>query len=73
MLILPLIVNGVVIAVISAELIAISSGLASADELLAVSSVSGLLTLASYKLSKDALSHATGTRNLSKEQAVPDD
>ncbi len=72
MVILPLIVNGVVIAVIGAELIAISLGIVSADELLVVSSISGLLTLASFKLSKDALVHINGTAEVTEDQ-VPED
>ena len=55
MVILPLIINGIVIAVIGAELIAVSLGVVSADQLLVASTISGLLTLLSFKLSKDAL------------------
>lgn len=56
MIILPLIINGIVIAVIGTELVAISLGIVSADQLLVASTISGLLTLLSFKLSKDALS-----------------
>jgi hypothetical protein len=52
---IPVIVNALVICVISAELIAISLGMVSADQLLVSSTISGLLTLLSFKLSKDAL------------------
>jgi hypothetical protein len=55
MIILPLIINGLVIAVIGTELIAVSLGVVSADQLLVASTLSGLLTLLSFKLSKDAL------------------
>lgn len=56
MIILPLIINGIVIAAIGMELIAVSMGLVSADQLLVASTISGLLTLLSFKLSRDALS-----------------
>ncbi len=56
MIILPIVINGVVIAVIATELIAIALGLVSADQLLVTSTISALLTLLSFKLSKDALS-----------------
>jgi hypothetical protein len=61
MIILPLIINGIVIAVIGTELIAVSLGVVSADQLLVASTISGLLTLLSFKLSKDALSLINGT------------
>ena len=56
MIVLPLIINGIVVAVIGTELVAISLGIVSADQLLVTSTISGLLTLLSFKLSKDALS-----------------
>jgi hypothetical protein len=56
MIVLPLIINGIVVAVIGTELVAISLGIVSADQLLVTSIISGLLTLLSFKLSKDALS-----------------
>ncbi len=55
MVLLPLIVNAIVIGAIGVELIAMALGKVNANELLAVSTISGLLTLASFKLSKDAL------------------
>ena len=70
MVILPLIINGIVIAVIGTELIAISLGLVSADQLLVASIISGLLTILSFKLSKDALSLINGDPAPLEEQAV---
>lgn len=55
MILIPLIVNAIVIFVISAELVATALGMASADQLLVASSLSGLLTILSFKLSKEAL------------------
>jgi hypothetical protein len=48
-------VNAVVICVIAAELVATSLGMATADQLLVSSALSGLLTILSFKLSKEAL------------------
>jgi hypothetical protein len=52
---LPLLVNALVIGVIAAELIATAMGVISADQLLIVSTVSGALTLLSFRLSQQAL------------------
>ena len=73
MILIPLVVNAIVICVICAELVAISLGMASADQLLVVSAISGLLTLVSFKLSKDAVSLLKATPDAvqnSKEQAA---
>lgn len=61
MIIITLVVNAIVICVISTELVAISLGMANADQLLGVSILSGLLTLLSFKLSKEALSQIQET------------
>ncbi len=55
MILLPLIVNTIVICIIGAEIVATAMGMTSADQLLVSSILSGLLTLMSFKLSKDAL------------------
>lgn len=55
MFLLPLIVNTIVICIIGAEIVATAMGMTSADQLLVSSVLSGLLTLMSFKLSKDAL------------------
>jgi hypothetical protein len=52
---LSLLVNAIVITAIGVELVAIALGVASADQLLIVSAISGLSTALSFKLSKDAL------------------
>jgi len=56
MILVPLIVNAIVICILSADLVAAAVGMASADQLLVVSALSGLLTILSFKLSKEALS-----------------
>lgn len=61
MIIITLVVNAIVICVISTELVAISMGIANPDQLLGVSIISGLLTLLSFKLSKEALSQLKET------------
>lgn len=61
MIIITLVVNAIVICVISTELVAISMGMTNADQLLGVSILSGLLTLLSFKLSKEALSQIKET------------
>ncbi len=72
MIILPIVINGVVIAVIATELIAIALGLVSADQLLVTSTISALLTLLSFKLSKDALSVIHGEENTPDPQRSDD-
>lgn len=67
MVIVPIIINGIVIAVIATELIALALGLASADQLLVASTISGLLTLLSFKLSKDALAAINGAPDSTHE------
>ncbi len=52
---LPPFVNTLVIGVIAAELIATTMGVISADQLLIVSTISGALTLLSFRLSQQAL------------------
>lgn len=52
---LPLFVNVLVIGTLGAELVALMLGLINADQLLIASSLSGLLTLLSLRLSKAAL------------------
>lgn len=56
-IIIPLIVNATVICFICAELAAVFMGKANADQLLVGSLLSGVLTLISFKLSKEALLH----------------
>lgn len=73
MSIIPLIVNAIVICVIGTELIAISLGLVSADQLLVTSTISGLLTLLSFKLSKDALTVINSDPDSQDERAARDD
>lgn len=72
MVILPVVINGIVIAVIGAELFAVSMGLVSADQLLLASMISGLLTLVSFKLSKDVLLIINGDADALEEQAADD-
>jgi hypothetical protein len=55
MIIIPLLVNAIVICVLTAALVATALGIASADQLLISSALSGLLTILSFKLSKEAL------------------
>ena len=57
MFIVPVVVNATVICFICAELVAVFLGKASADQLLVGSILSGILTLISFKLSKEALLH----------------
>lgn len=60
MILIPLIVNAIVIFVIGAELVATALGMASADQLLVASTLSGLLTILSFRLSKEALLRING-------------
>ncbi len=70
MLLLPLIVNTIVICIIGAEIIATAMGMSSADQLLVSSILSGLLTLMSFKLSKEALAQINqATDALGKQNA----
>lgn len=55
MLVLPLILNAVVITALAAELIAIAMGMISANQLLIVSAISGMLVLMSFMLSRSAM------------------
>lgn len=55
MLVLPLIMNGLVIVAILMELIAITLGLATSDQLLIVSCISAVTIFFSIRLSKIAL------------------
>lgn len=57
MFIVPRIVNVAVICFIFAELIAVLLGKVTADQLLVGSMLSGVLTVISFKLSKEALLH----------------
>jgi hypothetical protein len=73
MILIPLIANAIVICGVCAELEAISLGMANADQLLVVSAISGLITLVSFKLSKDARSLLQATPDAarhSKQQAT---
>jgi hypothetical protein len=73
MILIPLIANAIVICGICAELVAISLGMANADQLLVISAISGLITLVSFELSKDAMSLLQATPDAarhSKEQAT---
>ena len=54
MLIIPLLVNAIVICVLAGELVAIALGMATPDQLLVSSTLSGLLVFLSFKLSKEA-------------------
>ena len=55
MLIIPLLVNVIVIGVLAGELVAITLGMESPDQLLVSSILSGMLVFLSFKLSKEAL------------------
>lgn len=68
MVLIPLIVNAIVIIVIGAELFATALGMASADQLLVASTLSGLLTILSFKLSKEALLRINGVQDSLDEQ-----
>ena len=72
MVILPVVINGIVIAVIGAELFAVSMGLVSADQLLVAGMISGLLTLVSFKLSKDVLLLINSDADVLEQQAADD-
>lgn len=61
MLTITFIVNALVVCVLAAELVATALGVASPDQLLVSSILSGLLTILSFKLSKEALQHINGT------------
>lgn len=73
MYMLPLRINGIVILVIGSELIAISLGMVSPDQLLIASSISGVLILLSFKLSKDVLTVTDHHQDSLDKQAVKDD
>ena len=60
MAIISFIVNAIVVCLLGAELAATALGMSSADQLLVSSTLSGLLTLLSFKLSKQALLHING-------------
>jgi hypothetical protein len=66
MLFVPRLVNVIVILVLIAELIATEFGMTSPDQLLVSSALSGLLTMLSFKLSREALLHI----NSQQEAAV---
>lgn len=70
---LPLFVNALVIGVIAAELIATAMGVISADQLLIVSTVSGALTLFSFRLSQQALEQLNRTAETPTELAEAQD
>ncbi len=73
MLLLPLIVNTIVICIIGAEIVATAMGMSSADQLLVSSILSGLLTLMSFKLSKEALAQINQVADaLGKQEASED-
>lgn len=57
---IPFFVNAIVICVLAAELVATALGMATPDQLLVSSVLSGLLTILSFKLSKEALLHING-------------
>ncbi len=57
MFIVPRIVNAAVICFLCAELVALMLGKVSPDQLLIGSMLSGVLTLISFKLTKEALLH----------------
>lgn len=68
---IPTIINGIVISALIAEIVGIALGLISPTQLLAVSFVSGILTLISFRLSKIALQRiqAQGQPEGDKQQA----
>ena len=74
MVLISLIVNATVVCIIGAELVATALGKTSADQLLVSSILSGVLTLLSFKLSKEALLHLNGApaEDSLKEQAAED-
>lgn len=55
MLFIPLLANTIVICVLIAELAGTALGMVTPDHLLVSSALSGLLTMLSFKLSKEAL------------------
>ena len=69
MIIVPLLVNAIVICVLTAALGATALGIATADQLLISSALSGLLTMLSFKLSKEALLQINGEHSA---QVSPD-
>ncbi|MDO8989575.1 MAG: hypothetical protein Q7U91_08050 [Sideroxyarcus sp.] len=60
MVVIPMFVNAIVICVLTAELIATALGMVSPDQLLIASTLSGILTFLSFKLSQEALLHING-------------
>jgi hypothetical protein len=67
MLFVPILVNAIVICVLAAELIATSLGMGSPDQLLISSSLSGLLTMLSFKLSQEALLHINSQQEVTEQ------
>lgn len=59
---IPFFVNAIVICVLAGELVATALGMATPDQLLVSSVLSGLLTILSFKLSKEALLHINGEK-----------
>jgi hypothetical protein len=57
LIIIPLLVNMIVICVLVFGLVATALGIASPDQLLVSSALSGLLTMLSFKLSKETNLH----------------
>ncbi len=72
MLTITFIVNALVVCVLAAELVATALGVASPDQLLVSSILSGLLTILSFKLSKEALQHINGDAQDPPEGRVSD-
>jgi hypothetical protein len=63
---ISLIINYIVIIIICTELVSIHFGVINADRLLVSSTISGLLTIVSFKLSRDALRHLNATSEFPK-------
>ena len=72
--IIPLFVNATVICFVGAELVGVIMGKVGANQLLIASALSGLLTILSFKLSKEALLHldADAESRIHSEEQVAD-
>lgn len=67
MLFVPILVNAIVICVLAAELVATSLGMGNPDQLLISSALSGLLTMLSFKLSREALLHINSQQEVTEQ------
>lgn len=75
MFFIPLLANTIVICVLIAELAGTALGMVTPDHLLVSSALSGLLTMLSFKLSKEALLHINSESAvaLEEEKKTPTD